>query len=85
MGAAKGIAGSRRPEVEGIFVCRGEEEADFFLRLNNTGGLVDIWAVDGIDEALLLDNGNGFAYLPHRIPATQVRVTRSDVPRQRGF
>lgn len=38
MGAARGIAGSRRPEVEGIFVCRGEEEAGFFLQINNTVG-----------------------------------------------
>ncbi|MER5501987.1 transposase family protein [Streptomyces sp. NPDC002561] len=74
MGAARGIAGSRRPEVEGIFVCRGEEEAGFFLQINNTGGPVDIWSVDGIDEGLLLDNGNGFVYLPGSIPAARVRL-----------
>ncbi|MGW5047409.1 hypothetical protein [Streptomyces griseoluteus] len=85
MGAARGIAGSRRPEVEGIFVCRGEEEAGFLLRINNTGGPVDIWSVDGIDEGLLLDNGNGFVYLPGRIPAARVHLVRSDVPPQLGF
>lgn len=85
MGAARGIAGSRRPEVEGIFVCRGEEEAGFFLRINNTGGPVDIWSVDGIDEGLLLDNGNGFVYLPGRIPAARVRIVRSDVTAHLGF
>ncbi|MFD7966796.1 hypothetical protein ACFV5J_39050 [Streptomyces zaomyceticus] len=74
MGAAPGIAGSSRPEVEGIFVCRNEEEAGFFLQINNTGGPVDLWSVDGVDEGLLLDNGNGFAYLPDRIPAAQVRL-----------
>lgn len=41
MSAAPGIAGSRRPEVEGIFVCRDEEEAEFFLQINNTGGPVE--------------------------------------------
>ncbi|WP_405668890.1 hypothetical protein [Streptomyces sp. NBC_00055] len=83
MGAAPGIVGSRRPEVEGVFVCQGEEEAEFFLQIiNNTGGAVDLWSVDGIDEGLLLDNGNGFVYLPSRIPAAQVRLVRSDVPRQ---
>ncbi|MEU9560057.1 hypothetical protein [Streptomyces fumanus] len=82
MGAAPGIAGSRRPEVEGIFLCRSEEEAGFFLRINNTGGPVDLWAVDGIDEALLLDNGSGFGYVPGRIPAAQVRLVRSDIPPQ---
>ncbi|WP_306327628.1 hypothetical protein [Streptomyces venezuelae] len=84
MGAAPGIAGSRRPEVEGIFVCRGEEEAGFFLQINNTGGPVDLWSVDGVDEGLLVDNGNGFVYLPGRIPAAQVRLARSDVPPQFG-
>lgn len=83
MGAAPGIAGSRRAEVEGVFVCRGEEEADFFLRMiNNTGGPVDLWSVDGIDEASLLDNGNGFVYLPDRIPAARVRLVRPDIPPQ---
>lgn len=82
MGAAPGIAGSRRPEVEGIFVCRGEEETEFFFRINNTDGPVDLWSVDGLDEGLLLDNGNGFVYLPGRIPPAQVRLVRSDVPPQ---
>ncbi|MFI0968143.1 hypothetical protein ACH4S8_43380 [Streptomyces sp. NPDC021080] len=85
MGAARGIAGSRRPEVEGIFVCQGEEAAEFFLQINNTGGSVDLWSVDGVDEGLLLDNGNGFFYLPGRIPAARVRLVRADIPPQPGF
>ncbi|MCS0605011.1 hypothetical protein NX794_27940 [Streptomyces sp. LP11] len=85
MGAAPGIAGSRRSEVEGVFVCPSEEAADFFLQINNTGGPVDLWSVDGIDEGLLLDSGNGFFYLPSRIPAARVRLVRSDVPPQHGF
>ncbi|MEE4540352.1 hypothetical protein V2S66_00025 [Streptomyces sp. V4-01] len=79
MGAAPGIAGSARPEAEGVFLCRGEE-TEFFLRINNTGGPVDLWSVDGVDEELLLDNGSGFFYLPGRIPAARVRLVRSDVP-----
>lgn len=85
MSAARGIAGSHRPEVEGIFVCRGEEDAEFFFRINNTGGPVDLWSVDGIDEDLLLDNGNGFFYLPGRIPAARVSLVRPDIPPQPGF
>ncbi|MFE0521436.1 hypothetical protein [Streptomyces sp. NPDC058954] len=85
MGAAPGIAGSSRPEVEGIFVCRDEEEAEFLMQINNTGGPIDVWSVDGIDEELLLDNGNGFVYLPDRIPAAHVRLVRSDVPPQLAF
>ncbi len=37
MGAAPGIAGSLVPEKEGVFLCRDEFEADFFVRINNTG------------------------------------------------
>ncbi|MFC8678876.1 hypothetical protein [Streptomyces sp. BK205] len=81
MGAARGIAGSRRPEVEGIFVCR-DEDVSFFLQINNTGGPVDVWAVDDVDEESLLYNGNGFFYLPERIPAARIRLVRSDVPAQ---
>ncbi|MFF0095939.1 hypothetical protein ACFYSF_39330 [Streptomyces canus] len=55
------------------------------FQINNTGGPVDLWSVDGIDEELLLDNGNGFVYLPGRIPAARVRLVRSDVPPQVGF
>ncbi|MDX3453887.1 hypothetical protein PV396_18370 [Streptomyces sp. ME02-8801-2C] len=84
MGAARGIAGSRGPEVEGIFVCT-EETAGFFLQINNTGGPADLWAVDGVDEELLLDNGHGYFYLPARIPAAQVRLVRPDIPPQGGF
>ncbi|MGW0966489.1 hypothetical protein [Streptomyces sp. NPDC002516] len=84
MGAARGIAGSRRPEVEGIFVCR-DEDTGFFFHINNTGGPVDLWSVDGVDEGLLLDNGNGFFYLPDRIPAARVRLVRADIPPEPGF
>lgn len=80
MGAARGIAGSRRPEVEGIFLCHDEGTARFFFEINNTGGPVDLWSVDGVDETLLLDNGHGFFYLPGRIAAEQVRLVRSDIP-----
>ncbi|HEV2634651.1 MAG TPA: hypothetical protein VGX23_05860 [Actinocrinis sp.] len=38
MSAAPGIAGSRSPEAEGAFVCRGEDDVSFFLMINNTGG-----------------------------------------------
>jgi hypothetical protein len=77
MGAAPGIAGSSSPEADGVFICRGEDEVQFFLRINNTGGPVDLWSVDGVDEGLLTDNGNGFVYLPGRVPAARVRLVQS--------
>ena len=82
MGAAPGIAGSARPEAEGIFICRGMEEVQFFQRINNTGGPVDVWSVAGIDESLLTDNGNGFVYLPGRIPPARLRLLQPDTAAQ---
>jgi len=73
MGAAPGIAGATRPEEEGVFLCE-EFTADFFVRMNNTGGPVDVWAVDGIDVELLLTTGTGYQYLPARIPADQLAL-----------
>ena len=34
--------------------------------MNNTGGPVDVWAVEGYDEAQLLDNGSGYQSCRHR-------------------
>jgi hypothetical protein len=74
MGAAPGIAGSPVPEEEGVFLCRDEFEAGFFVRINNTGGPVDVWAVTGIDEEELITEGYGFGYFPARIPLSQVTL-----------
>jgi hypothetical protein len=38
------------PEEEGVFLCRDEFEAGFFVQINNTGGPVDVWAVTGSRE-----------------------------------
>ncbi len=80
MGAAPGIAGSRTAEVAGVFVCVDKGEADWFVFLNNSGGAVDVWAVEGVDPASLLDNGNGFGYFPEKIPPTRLTLIRSDLP-----
>lgn len=74
MGAAPGIAGSLTPEEEGVFLCRDEFEADFFVRINNSGGPVDVWAVAGIKEDELITAGYGFGYFPARIPPSQVTL-----------
>jgi hypothetical protein len=68
MGASWGIAGSQGPEQQGCFLCRSEWEADWFVRMNNTGGPVDVWAVDGVDEAQLVESPEGYPYLPATIP-----------------
>ena len=74
MGAAPGIAGSRAPEADGVFLCADGFEAGFFVQMNNSGGPVDVWAVTGVDEEQLIDNGNGFWYFPGRIPPGQVAL-----------
>lgn len=78
MGAARGIAGSTCPEVDGIFLCTDEFTVDFFVRMNNSGGDVDVWQVDGIDRDELRDNGSGFEYLPAKISPDQVTLVRTD-------
>jgi hypothetical protein len=79
MGAAPGIAGSRRPEVEGVFLCIDPGEADWFVRLNNTGGPVDVWAVEGIELDRLLVSPEGHSYLPDKIGPRQLLLARQDL------
>jgi hypothetical protein len=59
MTAAPGIAGSPRPEQEGCFLCHDEVEVGWFVGMNDTGGPVDGWAVDGIDAEALLESPEG--------------------------
>ena len=76
MSAAPGIAGSRQPEVDGNFLSPDYFTAQFFVRMNNTGGPVDIWAIDGIDPDDLVESGSGYSYLPIRID--RLRLTLAD-------
>ena len=81
MGVARGLAGSYRPEVEGIFLCREEWlEVDWFIGLNNTGGPVDVWEVGGVGDDELVVSPNGFCYVTRAIPPTQLKLVRRDVP-----
>ena len=85
MGAAPGIAGSRCPEQEGCFLAFDEWTADYFVEMNNTGGPVDVWAVDGVDEETLVTSGEGYDYYPGVIPPARLRLVREDVPPVRGW
>lgn len=77
MGSFRGIAGSVRPEMDGVFLCRDEGEAEFFCRMNADGGPVDVWAVEGIDEADLVEAPEGFVYLPTPIPPDRLSLWQS--------
>lgn len=80
MSAAPGIAGSRSPEAEGCFLADSEWEADYFVQMNNTGGPVDLWLVEGVDPAALVPFDNGYHFLPARIPRAQLTLLRTDIP-----
>lgn len=83
MGASRGIAGSSRPEVKGIFLGQ-EHDVDYFTRMNNTGGDVDVWAVDGVGEDDLHDSPNGYLYVPGAIPADRLTLIATDIPAGEG-
>ena len=80
MGAARGIAGSVRPEQQGCFLAANEFECDWFVRMNNTGGAVDVWEVNGIEADDLLPSPEGHHYYPGVIAAARIRLVREDVP-----
>lgn len=79
MEAARGIAGSRSPEQQGCFPCLSEDEVAFFVRMNNTGGTIDVWAVGGVEEEALVEWHNGYHYLPGRVSSSQVVLLQADV------
>ena len=80
MGAASGIAGSPVPEQRGVFLAQGEHEADWIVRLNNTGGPVDVWAVAGVVATELERSPEGHQFQPGVITADRLRLVREDVP-----
>lgn len=78
MGRARGIAGSTRPEVEGIFLCPDDVTVDWFLGFDSVGGPVDVWAVAGVDPADLVTSPEGYEYVPRPIPRSQLTLHRRD-------
>ena len=79
-----GIAGSAQPEQEGCFLCVDEWEVTWFVRMNNTGGSVDVWAVEGVEEAELVESPEGHTYLRSRIPPERLTLVRADVQPEAG-
>jgi hypothetical protein len=68
-----------RPEQEGCFLCHDEFEVGWFVGMNDTGGPVDGWVVDGIDAEALLEFPEGHSYLPTATGAEQLTLVRRDV------
>jgi hypothetical protein len=79
MSEASGIAGSAEPEQHGCFLCRGDGDVEFFVGMNNTGGPVDVWAVAGVDEELLVQSPEGFDFMPAPIPPGRLTLVRASI------
>lgn len=80
MGAAPGIAGSRRPEVDGCFLCVHVFESVWFIKMNNTGGPVDVWEVDGVAPDKLIEPSNGHKYVSRKVEPDDLRLLHQDIP-----
>jgi len=76
---APGTAGSVRAEQEGCFLCLDEWEVSWFVRMNNTGGSVDVWAVDGVEEGELVESPEGHSYVRGRIPPELLTLVGTDI------
>lgn len=79
MGLAPGIAGSRTPEVDGIFLCVYWGEDEWFTQLNNTGGPVDIWEVRGVSSDELVESTEGHLYIRRPVAPEHLRLLQQDV------
>lgn len=82
MGVARGIAGSHEPEQQGCFLAANEWERDWFVRMNNTGGDVDVWEVCGVEADDLTQSPEGYYFLPGVVPPSRVRLSQRDIPPQ---
>ena len=83
MGDIGGIAGSGAPEQEGIFLCLDESEADWFISMNAPGGLLDVWAVQGVQESELVESPEHHFFLPRPIPSSQIALLHADIALRR--
>jgi hypothetical protein len=59
------------------FLAPDDWTADYLVAMNNTGGSVDVWAVDGAD---LVTSPEGYHYVPEVIPRERLHLVRRDIP-----
>jgi hypothetical protein len=69
-----------QPEAAGIFLCETHSDVEWFLTFGQHP-LVDVWEVDA-QELALEDGPDGWPICLQRIPASRLRLIRSDVPPQ---
>ena len=77
----KTLAGNIEAEADGVFLCE-TELVEFFIRINSTGGPVDLWEVRDVDPQALVDNGTGFRYLPGIVATDRIALVREDIAPQ---
>ncbi|MCQ4118420.1 hypothetical protein [Rhodococcus tibetensis] len=68
------------PEQEGCFLAADEFERDWFVRMNNTGGAVDVWEVYSIDADDLIESPEGHYYFPGVVATSNLRLVQQDLP-----
>jgi hypothetical protein len=71
-----GVAGSRGPELDGIFLCESEFDVAFFTEIARVPS--DVWAVD-VAGRWVESGPSGWVIVLEPIPATAVRLVRRDV------
>jgi hypothetical protein len=47
--------------------------------MNNTGGTVDVWAIEGIDGGDLVESPGGHFYVARPIPPEHISLVRRDI------
>jgi hypothetical protein len=85
MSSVSGIAGSRTPEQQGIFLCCDESEVGWFCRMNATGGPLDVWSVEGVDVSELVESPEHYFFLPRPVPPSRLKLVMKDVDTPGNF
>lgn len=72
--SSPGIAGSRSPECEGVFLCENEREVDFFVKMARKRGVAaDVWSVN-VDGYWIENGPEGWWIIFETIPPDRVRL-----------
>jgi hypothetical protein len=80
MSERPGVAGSRYPELEAVFLCESLAETTFFTEMARLPS--DVWAVD-IDGRWVESGPSGWMIVTDPIPAKCVRLVAKDVASKR--
>jgi hypothetical protein len=74
-----GIAGALKPEQEGVFLCRGFGEAEWFASFGQVRP-VDVWEVDATGLEVGEVEFDGHLFFPGTIPPERLKLVDVRVP-----